>query len=108
LAFSGFWKLACWHFDEGLKEMWRSISKTAFVKSLQKLIPGIRASDLVPCKAGVRAQAVAANGDLVEDFSIVRERTFIHVCNAPSPAATASLEIGDHIASEAISSIRCS
>ena len=98
LTFGGFWKLARRHFDEGLNEIWRSVLKNAFVKSLQKLIPEIRSEDLTPCQAGVRAQAITNGGSLVDDFLIIREKFFIHVCNAPSPAATASLEIGRHIA----------
>ncbi len=97
LAFGGFWKLAGRNLGEGLKEMHRSFFKSAFVRSLQQLIPEIRAEDLVPCKAGVRAQALCADGKLVDDFLIVKGNGTLHVCNAPSPAATASLEIGKSI-----------
>jgi L-2-hydroxyglutarate oxidase len=97
LTFGGFWKLARKHFSEGIKEMWRSAFKQAFVRSLQRLIPSIRSEDLILSEAGVRAQAVTPGGDLVDDFLILRGQNAIHVCNAPSPAATASLEIGRHI-----------
>ena len=93
MSFGGFWKLACRNFAEGMKEMYRSLVKDAFVQALQRLIPEIRPDDLVPCKAGVRAQALLRNGSLVDDFLIIPGRNALHVCNAPSPAATASLEI---------------
>ena len=94
LTYPGFWALARKNMAEGWAEMRRSFSKALFVRSLQRLIPEVQAADLVPCKAGVRAQALFSNGKLVDDFLIIRERNTIHVCNAPSPAATASLEIG--------------
>ena len=78
---------------KGLKEIYRSFSKAAFVRSLQQLIPEIQSADLVPCKAGVRAQALQSDGKLVDDFLMIRGHNALHVCNAPSPAATASLEI---------------
>ncbi len=93
MSYPGFWKLACKHLSDGMKEMYRSFSKAAFVRSLQQLIPEIEAEDLVPCKAGVRAQALLNDGNLMNDFLIVRGHNALHVCNAPSPAATASLEI---------------
>jgi L-2-hydroxyglutarate oxidase len=94
MTYGGFWRLASRHARSGLKEMHRSFSKAEFVRSLQNLIPEIRAEDLVPGAAGVRAQALRADGGLVDDFLIVKGPSTIHVCNAPSPAATASLEIG--------------
>ena len=94
---AGFWKLAARHLGEGLKEMRRSFSKTLFLRSLQQLVPEMRAEDLVPAEAGIRAQALYPDGRLVDDFLIVRGPNSLHVCNAPSPAATASLEIGKHI-----------
>lgn len=97
MAFGGFWKLIRKNLGEGLKEMHRSFFKSAFVHSLQQLIPEVRSEDLVPCKAGVRAQALFDDGRLVDDFLIVKGRGMLHVCNAPSPAATASLEIGKSI-----------
>jgi L-2-hydroxyglutarate oxidase len=98
LAFSGFRKLSRRYWREGIQEMWRSVSKGAFVRSLQQLIPEITAADLEPAPAGIRAQALNADGSLVDDFHIVSDKRCLHVCNAPSPAATASLEIGKHIA----------
>ncbi len=100
LSYSGFWKLARKHMAEGLMEMRRSMSKALFVRSLQGLIPEVQEADLVPCKAGVRAQALMPDGKLVDDFLILRDHNIVHVCNAPSPAATASLEIGKSIAEQ--------
>lgn len=97
LAFGGFWRLAAKHWEEGCREMVRSFSKRAFVRSLQRLVPDINERDVVPCAAGVRAQALRRDGSLVDDFLIVRGRNSLHVCNAPSPAATASLEIANEI-----------
>lgn len=94
LTYPGFLRLAWRHWPTGLGEMWRSFSKRAFVKSLSRLIPAIRSSDLVAAPAGVRAQAVTTAGELVDDFRIQIDRRMIHVENAPSPAATASLNIG--------------
>lgn len=99
ITYPGFWKLASNYAAEGLKEMIRSWSKVAFVRSLQKLIPEVRSPDIIPTQAGVRAQALKPDGLLVDDFLIVPGKNAIHVCNAPSPAATASLEIGKAIAS---------
>ncbi len=98
-GYSGFWRLARKHFGDGMQELWRSFSKAAFVESLQRLIPEIRSEDLVPCRAGVRAQALAPDGKLVDDFLLVPGPRSINVCNAPSPAATASLEIAKEIVS---------
>lgn len=98
MTYPGFWKLAVKHADEGIQEIIRSYSKAAFVRSLQKLIPEIQASDLVPTHPGVRAQALMNDGKLVDDFLIVEGKNAIHVCNAPSPAATSSIEIGKAIA----------
>lgn len=98
LSYPGFWKLVGKHWKEGFRELHRSLSKAEFVKSLQKLIPEIQAEDLVPSSPGVRAQALNPDGTLVDDFLIKYHGRSIHVCNAPSPAATASLEIGDKIA----------
>jgi L-2-hydroxyglutarate oxidase len=98
MTYAGFWRLAAKHARSGLEEVHRSFSKKAFVRSLQKLIPEIREGDLVPGEAGVRAQALRPDGGLVDDFLIINASPAIHVCNAPSPAATASLEIGRAIA----------
>ncbi len=77
--------------------MWRSFSKAAFVRALQRLIPEITADDLNAAPAGIRAQAVMPNGKLVDDFLIQQNENIINVGNAPSPAATSSLNIGKHI-----------
>lgn len=100
ITYPGFWKLAAKHADEGMKEIIRSFSKAAFVKSLQKLIPEVQAKDLVPTHAGVRAQALMNNGSLVDDFLIIQGENSVHVCNAPSPAATSSLEIGKAVVNQ--------
>lgn len=100
MSYRGFWRLARKNFGEGIKEIYRSVSKAAFVHSLQQLIPEVQAADLVPCEAGVRAQALLNDGSLVDDFLIVRAQNALHVCNAPSPGATASLEIGKAIVAQ--------
>jgi L-2-hydroxyglutarate oxidase len=97
LTFPGFWRLAAKHAKLGLAEVHRSFSKKAFVRSLQRLVPEVREEDLLPAEAGVRAQALRPDGGLVDDFLVVDDRSTIHVCNAPSPAATAALEIGRFI-----------
>jgi len=78
--------------------MWRSFSKHAFVKALQRLLPELRTEDVKPGGSGVRAQAMDPSGKLLDDFHVVRARRMIHVLNAPSPAATSSLRIGRAIA----------
>jgi len=93
LTYRGFWKLAARHWRTGAGEMIRSVSKAAFVRSLQAMIPEVTAEDLVPCPSGVRAQALRPDGRLVDDFLLVEAPNALHVCNAPSPAATASLAI---------------
>lgn len=98
MTYPGFWKLASQHWQEGLQEIIRSFSKAAFVRSLQQLIPEVTADDIIPNPAGIRAQALKNNGQLVEDFLIIEGKNMLQVCNAPSPAATASLEIGQAIA----------
>lgn len=98
LANPGFRALARQHLREGAMEMARSWSKARFVQSLQRLIPEVSADDIVPCAAGVRAQALTQRGQLVDDFLLVDGPNALHVCNAPSPAATSSLEIGRVIA----------
>ncbi|MGH8606525.1 MAG: L-2-hydroxyglutarate oxidase [Gammaproteobacteria bacterium] len=97
ITYPGFWRLSARHWSEGLREMWRSLSKKAFTRSLQKLIPEVQEQDIIPTDAGVRAQALMKDGRLVDDFLIVRAENSIHVCNAPSPAATSSLLIGQYI-----------
>ncbi|MBM7649860.1 L-2-hydroxyglutarate oxidase [Bacillus ectoiniformans] len=100
MRYKGFWKLASKYMKEGMDEMARSFSKAKFVESLQELIPEIQESDLVPGPAGVRAQALKDDGGLVDDFHIILGKRSVHVCNAPSPAATASIEIGKEVVSQ--------
>lgn len=100
LSYPGFLKMASKHWSKGLGEIQRSLSKGAFVRALQRLVPDLREEFLVPCRAGVRAQAVTADGSLVDDFLFLRKERMVHVCNAPSPAATASLKIGETILAE--------
>jgi len=97
VSFKGFWAMTGKYWRTGFGELYRSLSKSAFVRALQKLVPEIRESDLVPGGAGVRAQAVSASGALVDDFVIKQSHNAIHVLNAPSPGATASLAIGQQI-----------
>lgn len=97
LTYPGFIRMASKHWRAGMGEMWRSFSKAAFVKALQRLLPEIRAEHLEPAPAGVRAQAVTRDGGLVDDFLIQENGQIINVNNAPSPAATASLNIGKTI-----------
>jgi L-2-hydroxyglutarate oxidase LhgO len=98
LTYSGFWQMARKYWRTGSYEMYRSLSKSAFVQALQRLVPALRPEDVTRGGAGVRAQAVSPDGSLVDDFRIVAEADAIHVLNAPSPGATASLAIGRHIA----------
>lgn len=98
IFYSGFWKMASKYYRMGFGEFYRSYSKKAFVKALQKLVPEIQENDIEPGGAGVRAQALEPNGKLVDDFRIVEANKMIHVLNAPSPAATASISIGKKIA----------
>ncbi|GAC1380267.1 MAG: L-2-hydroxyglutarate oxidase [Marmoricola sp.] len=93
----GFWRLAAHHWATGAREVSRSLSRSAFAASLARLVPGITAGDLEPAPAGVRAQAVRRDGSLVDDFVIEETAQQVHVINAPSPAATASLEIAAHV-----------
>ena len=100
LAFPGFWRLAGRFWRTGLAEYRRSFSRRAFVASLQRLVPAVTAADVTRGGAGVRAQAIDRDGRLVDDFRIVTGERMVHVLNAPSPAATASLSIGKVIATE--------
>ena len=97
LSFPGLWKFMMKYPSICSYEIWRSINRKEFCRSLQKLVPEIQEEDLEPGSAGVRAQAMSADGALVEDFSFVEGPGILHVVNAPSPAATASLAIGEHI-----------
>ncbi|MCX6555115.1 MAG: L-2-hydroxyglutarate oxidase [Candidatus Aminicenantes bacterium] len=101
-VYPGFWVMAAKFWKMGLGEFVRSFSKPAFVKALQRLIPEIQANDLRPGGAGVRAQALESNGFLVDDFRILEAERMVHVLNAPSPAATASISIGRSIAAIAL------
>lgn len=94
IRWPGFQKVLMKYWRMGLGEYYRSFSKTAFTKALQKLMPVIRKDDLIPGGAGVRAQACTRNGFLIDDFMIIEDELIINVLNAPSPAATASLSIG--------------
>jgi len=98
LGFGGFWRLIFQHWKMGLGEMARSLSKRAFVSSLRGLIPELQMEDVVAAGSGIRAQALQPNGAMVDDFHIEQSERMIHVLNAPSPAATASISIGKTIA----------
>jgi L-2-hydroxyglutarate oxidase len=106
LGYAGFWRMARRYWKMGAYELYRSASKAAFVRSLQKLVPDIREGDIERGGAGVRAQAVSPDGSLVDDFRISVTEGAVHVVNAPSPAATASLAIGRHIAALAADTFR--
>ena len=95
--FPGFWRMAAKYWWSGAGEYYRSLNKRAFTRALQKLVPDIQPSDLEPAGSGVRAQALDPSGALLDDFCIVRSERMIHVCNVPSPAATASLVIGKQV-----------
>lgn len=97
LTYRGFIRMAAKHWRMGVGELWRSTNKAAFVRALQRLMPAIRFEHLVPAPAGVRAQAVLPDGNLVDDFLITGSANMIHVNNAPSPAATAAFNIGQLI-----------
>ena len=94
----GFWRMSAKFWKTGIGEFYRSLSKKAFLKALQRLMPELQMKDIYPAGAGVRAQAMAYDGKLVDDFHIVQKERMVHVLNAPSPAATASLAIGKTIA----------
>jgi L-2-hydroxyglutarate oxidase len=99
-AFPGFRRFALHHWKFGVDEMTRSLSKRRFTASVRRLVPAIAKDDLVPAPSGVRAQAIGVDGELIDDFAIRRVGRAVHVLNAPSPAATASLEIGRTIAEQ--------
>lgn len=100
-SYGGFWRMASRHWRMGIGEMHRSLSTAAFVRALQRLLPELRQEDVERAGQGVRAQALDAHGNLLDDFSIVEGKNMIHVLNAPSPAATASISIGKEIAAMA-------
>jgi L-2-hydroxyglutarate oxidase len=100
LTYPGFWRLARRNYREGAREMARSASRHQFGESLRRLVPEVRDEHLVPAPAGVRAQAMNRDGSLVDDFLVERSGNVVHVLNAPSPAATSSLEIAKHIVAD--------
>jgi len=100
IFYSGMWKLGRRYFSTGISEMYRSLNKDVFLSEILKYIPDITKKDLTPRIAGVRAQAVGKDGSLIDDFVFERKEQSLHVLNAPSPAATASLAIGEHIIKE--------
>lgn len=102
LTFSGLWRFLGKHRRMSWEELRRSFSRRLFCESLQKLVPDVREEDLAPGGAGVRAQAMSPGGDLVQDFNLVERPKALHVLNAPSPAATASLAIGEEIAARVV------
>ena len=99
-SYPGFWKMVKSNWKTGLAEQYRSLNKLKFVDSLKKLIPTISSKDLNNPGAGVRAQAIDKNGNLLQDFSIVKTENSLHVLSAPSPGATSSLKIAEHLMKE--------
>ena len=106
LAYRGVWHMVRRYWRMGSYEMYRSLSKAAFVRALQRLVPEITPDDVTRGGAGVRAQALAPDGSMVDDFRIVDTDSAVHVLNAPSPGATASLAIGRHIAGDRHDDVR--
>jgi (S)-2-hydroxyglutarate dehydrogenase len=102
LSYPGFWRLARHQYRTGIAEFARSTSRTRFARSVAELVPEISSADLVPAAAGVRAQALGRDGTLADDFLIISAARTVHLLNAPSPAATSALEIGDRIADRVI------
>ncbi len=102
LTYPGFLKLAASYWETGAEEMWRSLSKEAFVDALKRLLPAIKSNHLKAAPAGVRAQAVSQDGKMIDDFLIVPHQRVVNVCNAPSPAATSSLKIAERIGQYAL------
>jgi L-2-hydroxyglutarate oxidase len=98
LGYPGFWRFAARHFRTGAAEVWRDVSRRAFVRDIQRLLPAVSASDVRFGPSGIRAQALGHDGRLVDDFVFDGTDRVLHVVNAPSPAATSSLAIGAHIA----------
>jgi len=98
-GFPGFWKTIRKNLRHGIKEMKNSIFKSGYLEECRKYCPSLRVEDLAPCEAGIRAQAVRRDGSLVDDFLFLESPRMLHVCNAPSPAATSAIPIGDMIVS---------
>ncbi|WP_030547729.1 L-2-hydroxyglutarate oxidase [Streptomyces albus] len=105
LAFPGSWRIARRHWRYGAGELRRSLSKSAFTEAVRRMLPEVSPADLVPAPAGVRAQAVLPDGSLVDDFLFAEAPRTVHVLNAPSPAATASLPIGREVARRALAAL---
>ena len=101
LSFSGTWRLFINHWKFGLNEYKRAFSKSLFLKELQKIIPSLKMEDIIAGRSGVRAMALGNDGEVIDDFKIIKNKKNIHVLNAPSPAATACLAIGEQIMLEA-------
>jgi L-2-hydroxyglutarate oxidase len=97
LRWPGLWRLGAAHLATGAREVVRSLSRTAYARSVARLLPGVTARDLLPAPSGVRAQALRRDGSLVDDFLVRTAPGQVHVLNAPSPAATAALEIAEHL-----------
>ena len=106
LTFEGTWKLFINHWKFGLNEYKRSFSKRLFLKELQRLVPSLKLEDIEKGKSGVRAMALGRDGEVIDDFKIVKSKRNIHVLNAPSPAATACLSIADNIVNVACTEFR--
>ena len=105
VTYPGLWRFVAKYPRMTALELWQSLSKRRFCKALQKLVPSIRVSDIEPGGAGVRAQAMAREGELIQDFCLIKRPAALHVLNAPSPAATASLAIGEEIARQILETI---
>ena len=105
VTYPGLWRFVAKYPRMTALELWQSLSKRRFCKALQKLVPSIRVSDIEPGGAGVRAQAMAREGELIQDFCLIQRPAALHVLNAPSPAATASLAIGEEIARQILETI---
>ena len=97
MTYPGLWRFVAKHPKMTAFELWQTFSKRRFCRALQKLVPSIQISDIEPGGAGVRAQAMARKGELIQDFCLIRRQAALHVLNAPSPAGTASLAIGEEI-----------
>jgi (S)-2-hydroxyglutarate dehydrogenase len=106
LSYPAFWRLAGKNWKTSAGEVFRSLSKSAFVRGLQRLVPEVEEGDLVPTEAGVRAQALKKDGTLVDDFLIVEGERSVHVLNAPSPAATACIPIGEAIVDRVLNLVK--
>jgi L-2-hydroxyglutarate oxidase len=101
LGFVGTWRLFINHWKFGLNEYKRAFSKSLFLKELQKMMPTLKMEDIVEGRSGVRAMALGSDGEVIDDFKIIKNKKNIHVLNAPSPAATACFAIGKQIMEEA-------